>query len=157
MNLNNSQIIRDSKTSFGFFNNNNVSQIELQGFISNSKKVVGVFEVKNNQVPLDDFFKKIKSEHERLVGYRKETATISLDVAIKTGSVEAFYKQKNSKLIVEKLYPDLDQERKNDVAKFLRVIANDLLFHATLPDEMKQYVNHKRKHSKITFNKVKKE
>jgi hypothetical protein len=98
---------------------------------------------------------KIKSEQERLVGYRKETAAISLNVAIGVWSVNPFYDQESSESMVKEFYPKMDFHRKNDVAKFLRVIANDLLFNATLPDDVKQYVDHKRKTAGITLKKVK--
>lgn len=106
-------------------------------------------------VTFDDFLKKIKSEQNRLNGYRKDTASISLRVATKTGSVHPFYEQKSSERMVRRFGPEMDLHRKNDVAKFLRVVANNLLFNATLSDEMKEYVNHKRKNTKVTFKKVK--
>jgi hypothetical protein len=97
---------------------------------------------------------KIKGEQERLVDYRKETAAISLNIAIGVGSVHPFYDQKSSESMVKGFDPKMDVHRKNDVAKFLRVIANDLLLNATLPDDVKQFVDHKRKTARISLKKV---
>lgn len=115
--------------------------------------------MKDVDLSFEEFEARLREEYNYFLNggtdYRKQTAKLSLEIALKTNAIEPFFEQETSENIVDKLYPNLDQERKDDVAKFLRVIANNLLFHASLPSEVKEYVEEKMNNTKITIKKVK--
>lgn len=76
--------------------------------------------------------------------YRKRSADISLQVAKQVGEVVPFLNRDMAKQHVSNVFPNLDQDRANDVAKMLNVIARELHLQANLPDEIKQRLEHKR-------------
>jgi hypothetical protein len=83
--------------------------------------------------------------------YRKLTAQLSLDVALKAGSCSPFFELTSSKEVVSQLMPSLNLERVNDVAKMLSVIAKDLRMRTELSSEAKTYSREKRLRNQIKY------
>lgn len=108
-------------------------------------------------LPFNDFLYKLKQEYEYHnnggTDYRLETARLSLQVAMKVEQVNPFLNAINSKRLVLMHYPSLDNDRKNDVAKMLRVIAKSLYLEMNTPNEVKEYVN-KKMQNKMVLKKL---
>lgn len=79
--------------------------------------------------------------------YRKKTAELSLKVAKHYNQHKYFLDYYRSIDMISDLYPLLDEERLNDVAKFLYTIARKVEMAYTLPDDVKKYVEERRKYS----------
>src|SRR5690625_5219106 len=97
----------------------------------------------NEVVSFVDFIQELKQEKERLLkgtSYRRETARLAYEIAVQVKSVKPFFEQRTARSTVEKLYPKMDPHRLEDVAKFLRVIANDLKLHATMSEDLKKKI-----------------
>jgi hypothetical protein len=80
--------------------------------------------------------------------YRQKTAELSLEVARKVREVAPFLERNVAKQTVSRLLPGLDHHRVEDVAKMLHVIAKELYMNANLSDEVKAYVQHKKRNNK---------
>lgn len=80
--------------------------------------------------------------------YRKRTAILALNVALKTGEVSPFLKLDVSNHTVCCLLPDMDRYRKEDVAKMLHSTAKHLSINANLTDEEKIYIKDKMRNLK---------
>lgn len=104
--------------------------------------------MKEPEAFFSSFLREIQKEINYLekggTSYRKVSAELSLKVAIQVGEVFPFLNRELAISTISKLYPNLDFNRKNDVAKMMYVIARDLQFNATLPEEIKKYVHQKR-------------
>lgn len=98
-------------------------------------------------VSFKDFIEKLQQQYDYLLeggtSYRQRTAELALEVARKVDSVSPFYDNNEAREAVIQLYPDLDVDRREDVAKMLRVVVNRLHLDATLSDEVKEYVKEK--------------
>lgn len=106
-------------------------------------------EIKNNNLPFDEFLSKLKQEYEYLKGYRKETAKLALDLVLKTNKATPFLDPAESMKIVSMHYPFHDKHRKDDIAKMLRIVANNVYLDYTTPKEVKDYVNIKLQNKAI--------
>lgn len=107
---------------------------------------------KENTVAFDTFLTELQKEFDYQANggtsYRKRTAMLALEVAHQIGDTAPFFDLENVRETVSVLYPKLDTERVEDVSKFLCTIAKDLYLKANLSDEVKAYVQQKRKHQK---------
>lgn len=54
--------------------------------------------------------------------------------------VTIFHQQQHTRKLLEELYPELDAERVNDVAKYLRVIMKGIALQSSIFQEIKQNV-----------------
>lgn len=109
--------------------------------------------MKNNNLSFDEFLYRLKQEYEYHKNggtkYRTETAKLSLEIAMKVKKANPFLDPLTSKQLVINYLPFLDDHRKNDVAKMLRVIAKNIYIEKNTPDEVKQYIENKSKNKKI--------
>jgi|HigsolmetaAR206D_1030411.scaffolds.fasta_scaffold00120_4 hypothetical protein len=100
-----------------------------------------------------DFLQELESERQYHANggtrYRQKTAELSLNVAKRLGRVDAFYNRHQARAIVRNSFPDLPEDRIEDVAKMLSVIAQDLLRKQNLPKEILEYIQ-KRKTRQLT-------
>lgn len=107
---------------------------------------------KESSIPLAKFIKELQKEVEfhqkESTSYRYSSALLSLEVANKTKDVSLFLSRKRSKEIVSEVFPQLDSEKVEDVAKMLNVIAKELQSHATLPKEISRFLKEKRQYRK---------
>lgn|SRR5690625_4478545 len=79
--------------------------------------------------------------------YRQKTAKLSLEVALAVKNVHPFLDPIECQKLVSSHLPAYDNERKDDVAKMLRVIAKSMYIEMTTPDEVKEYVKSKLKNN----------
>lgn len=117
---------------------------------------------KENKVPFDKFLQELQMEFDYHANggtsYRKTAAMLGLEVARQIGDTAPFFDLETSRETVLALYPELDTERVEDVSKFLCTIAKDLYFKVSLSDDVKSYIQQKRKHRKpLSFVKKVKE
>lgn len=77
--------------------------------------------------------------------YRQVTSALALVTAIEIKTIESFRDRKIATQTVSDMFPTLSEERCSDVGKMLSVIAKDLYRKATLPQEIQQYVQQKKK------------
>ncbi|RKJ52215.1 hypothetical protein D7X33_31990, partial [Butyricicoccus sp. 1XD8-22] len=81
--------------------------------------------------------------------YREETAKLSLEVAMKVGKVTPFLSPSTSRRLVFYHLPFLDNHRKNDVVKMLRVLAKSLYLENNTSNEVREYVSNKLKNKMV--------
>lgn len=109
--------------------------------------------MKKVKLEFEEFQNEIKNEVKyHLDGgtpYRQETAMLSLEVALKTMEVELFLDRVKGRERVSHLFPQLDKDRKDDVAKMLRFIAKDMYLKKTTPIEVLEYRKKKSKNTLV--------
>lgn len=102
-------------------------------------------------ITVDEFISKLHQEYvyhkQGGTSYRQLTAKLALEVALKVKKVHPFLDPVESKKMVYTHLPDVDNERKDDVAKMLRVIAKSMYIEMTTSDEVKEYVKSKLKNN----------
>ncbi|MBO1002875.1 hypothetical protein ACFSKI_03595 [Pseudogracilibacillus auburnensis] len=111
--------------------------------------------VLNENLSFEDFVNKLRQEYEYHKNggteYRQETARLSLDVAMEVKEVKPFLNPLSSKKLVLKHLPLLDNHRKDDVAKMLRVLAKSMYLENNTTNEVKEYVDRKMKNKMKLF------
>lgn len=107
----------------------------------------------NDAIPFSDFLDILKQEYDYHKNggteYRKETARLSLEIAMKVKSVVPFLDHMSAKRLVFEYLPLANNQRKDDVAKMLRVLAKKLYLEKNTPNEVKEYVNKKIKNGMV--------
>lgn len=102
------------------------------------------------EVTFAEFIKELQREveyHEKGTYYREVTAKLSIQVANQEKDFSLFLNKNAVKELVSQL-PNIGADRKSDVVKMLYTIAKDLHHKASLPDEIKRYVQQKRRNQK---------
>lgn len=104
-----------------------------------------------NHLSFELFLKKLKQEYDYHTDggttYRQKTAKLSLEVALAVKEVQPFLDPIESNRLVSSILQNCDNERKQDVAKMLRVLAKSMYIEMTTPNEVKEYVNSKLKNN----------
>jgi len=113
-----------------------------------------VFNLINNSessLSFESYLKKLKQVQEYQADggtiYRQKTARLSLEVASAVKKVHPFLDPIECLRLVSAILPDYDNERKDDVAKMLRVTAKSMYLEMTTSDEVKEYVKSKLKNN----------
>ena len=104
-----------------------------------------------SSLSFESFIKKLKQVQEYQADggtiYRQKTAGLSLEVALVVKKVHPFLDPIECLRLVSAILPDYDNERKDDVAKMLRVTAKSMYLEMTTPEEVKGYVKSKLKNN----------
>ncbi|WP_307257563.1 hypothetical protein [Oikeobacillus pervagus] len=104
------------------------------------------------EVSFEDFTKELKKEYEYQknggTSYRLSSSSLALVTAIETNSVKAFLDKDVAKQTVSYLLPTISNEKVEDVAKLLNMIAKDMHRKKNLPKEVQEYVQRKREKQK---------
>lgn len=77
--------------------------------------------------------------------YRQDTTRYSLDIANSLPDTSLIFDREKTYDKVKEFYPDMDEERLQDVSKMLNVIVRDLYSKKNLDEETKRYVEEKMK------------
>jgi len=81
--------------------------------------------------------------------YRMATAELSLHLVSQINDIVPFLDRNSAKETVSMYFPSLDQDRRNDMAKFLFFIATDVHRGTSyFPDDVKEYLHQKRQQRK---------
>lgn len=113
------------------------------------------------EVSFEDFIKELKKEYEYQrnggTSYRLSSSSLALVTAIETNSVKEFLDKDVAKQTVSYLLPTISNEKVEDVAKLLNIIANDIQYKKNLPNKVREYVQQRREKQKpLSFKKNKK-
>jgi hypothetical protein len=116
------------------------------------KDVFTMSEVPKHEVSFEVFLNELLKEYDYFknggTSYRRSTAKLSLLVANRVGEVSPFLDNEITKQIVSKLLPNLDTDKKKDIAKFLYIVAKELHRNANQSFEVKNYIQQKRQNRK---------
>lgn len=108
-----------------------------------------------------EFYRLLEKQYEYLYNggtdYRIKTAELSLDVAKKYNQIQPFLDMENAKIEVKKHFPNIDEERLNDVSKMLYANAREVNLKSKQPPEFKKMIREKamkaRNNYKLVRNK----
>ncbi|MBA2879329.1 hypothetical protein HNR63_002401 [Anoxybacillus kamchatkensis] len=103
-----------------------------------------------------DFLKRLKKEVELQqkcgTSWGKEISSIGYLIATKSKSLSIFMDVETSEKTISDLMPTLSREKVTDVARMLYKTVKQLHHNATLPEEIREYVRHKKQNQKpLTF------
>lgn len=104
------------------------------------------------EVSFEEFYKELKKEYQYQkdggTSYRLSSVSLALVTAIETNSVNEFLDIDDAKHMVSNLLPTIPNEKVEDVARLLHMVASDIQRKKNLPNEVQEYVKQMREKQK---------